>query len=45
MLKSAYSEECLSKISVFEWHKRLKNGRVSLQDDERLNTMLTAFFM
>jgi transposase len=35
MLKSAYGEECLSRISVFEWHKRFKEGRESLQDDER----------
>jgi hypothetical protein len=33
MLKSAYGEECLSRTSVFEWHKRYKNGQESLQDD------------
>jgi hypothetical protein len=26
MLKSAYSEDCLSRTSVFEWHKKLKEG-------------------
>jgi hypothetical protein len=26
MLKSAYSEDCLSRTSVFEWHKRFKEG-------------------
>jgi hypothetical protein len=24
MLKSPYSEECLSRTSVFDWHKRFK---------------------
>jgi hypothetical protein len=24
MLKSAYGEECLSRTSVFEWHKSFK---------------------
>jgi hypothetical protein len=35
MLKSVYGEECLSRTSVFEWRKRFKAGRESLQDDER----------
>jgi transposase len=35
MLRSAYGEECLSRTSVFEWHKRFKEGRESLQEDER----------
>jgi hypothetical protein len=26
MLKSAYGEEHLSRTSVFEWHKRFKDG-------------------
>jgi hypothetical protein len=34
MLKSAYGEEYLSRTSVLEWHKRFKEGRGSLQDDE-----------
>jgi hypothetical protein len=32
MLKSGYGEECLSSTGVFEWHKRFKEGRASLQD-------------
>jgi hypothetical protein len=28
MLKSAYGEECLSRTSMFERHKRFKEGRV-----------------
>jgi transposase len=35
MSKSAYGEECLSRPSMFEWHERFKEGRESLQDDER----------
>jgi transposase len=34
MLKSAYSEEYLSRTGVFEWHKRFKEGGESLQDNE-----------
>jgi hypothetical protein len=26
ILKSAYGEECLSRTSVFEWHKMFKEG-------------------
>jgi hypothetical protein len=26
MLKIMHSEECLSRTSVFEWHKRFKEG-------------------
>jgi transposase len=35
ILKSAYGEECLSRTSVFDLHKRFKAGRESLQDHER----------
>jgi transposase len=35
MLKNAYGEECLSKTSVFEWHKRFKDGREFLQGYQR----------
>jgi hypothetical protein len=35
MLKSAYGEECLSRTRVFEWHKCSKEGRKSLQKDDR----------
>jgi hypothetical protein len=35
MLTSAYSEECLSRTSLFGWDKRFKDGREPLQDDER----------
>jgi hypothetical protein len=35
ILKSAKGEECLSATSVFEWHTGFKQGRESLQGDER----------
>jgi hypothetical protein len=35
MLKNADGEECLSRTSVFEWHKRLKERWELLQDDEQ----------
>jgi len=35
MLKTAYGDACLSRTSVFEWHKRFREGRTSLQDDPR----------
>jgi hypothetical protein len=34
MFKTTYDEECLSRTSGFEWHKRLKERRESLQEDE-----------
>jgi transposase len=42
MLKSAYGEECLSRTSVSECHKRFKEGRESLQDDQRKGRPLTS---
>jgi hypothetical protein len=34
MLKSAYDEECLSRTSVFEWHKKVQ--RSSGSDNARI---------
>jgi hypothetical protein len=36
MLQEAFRERSLSRTTVFEWHSRLKAGRVSVEDDERL---------
>ena len=33
MLQTAFS--CMNRASVFEWHKRFKEGRESVRDDER----------
>ena len=35
MLQTAFGASCMNQASVFEWHKRLKEGRESVRDDER----------
>ena len=35
MLQTAFRLPCMNRASVFEWHKRLKEGRESVRDDER----------
>ena len=35
MLQSAFGASCMNRASVFEWHKRFKEGRMSVRDDER----------
>ena len=35
MLQTAFGASCMNRTSVFEWHKRFKEGRESLRDDER----------
>ena len=35
MLQTAFRPSCMTRASVFEWHKRLKGGRESVWDDER----------
>ena len=35
MLKTAFGASCMNQTSVFEWHKRVKEGRESVRDDER----------
>ena len=35
MLQTAFRPSCLNRGSVFEWHKRFKEGRESMRDDER----------
>ena len=32
---TAFAASCMDRASVFEWHKRLKEGRESVRDDER----------
>jgi len=31
----AYGEYAMMKLSVFEWHRRFKEGREDVQDDPR----------
>ena len=35
MLQTAFQSPCMNRASVFEWHKRFKEGRKSVRDDER----------
>ena len=35
MLHTAFRPSCMNRASVFEWHKRFKEGRKSVRDDER----------
>ena len=35
MLQTAFGLFCMNRASVFEWHKRFKEGRESARDDER----------
>ena len=35
MLRTAFRPSCMNRASVFEWHKRFKEGRESVRDDER----------
>ena len=35
MLQTAFRPSCMNRASVFEWHKRFKEGRESVMDNER----------
>ena len=35
MLQTASRPSFMNRTSVFEWHKRFKEGRESVRDDER----------
>ena len=35
MLQTAFGASCMNRASVFEWHKRFKEGTESVRDDER----------
>ena len=35
MLQTAFRPSCMNRASVFEWHKRFKEGRESVRDDAR----------
>ena len=34
MLQTSFRPSCMNRVSVFEWHKRFKEGRESVRDDE-----------
>ena len=35
MLQTAFGASCMNRASVFEWHKRFKEGTESVRDDAR----------
>ena len=35
MLQIAFQPFCMKRASVFEWHKRFKEGRKCVRDDEK----------
>ena len=35
ILQTAFRPSCMNRASVFEWHKRFKESRQSVRDDER----------
>ena len=35
MLQTAFEPSCMNRASVFEWHKKFKDGRESVRNDER----------
>ena len=35
ILQTAFRPSCMNQAPVFEWHKRFKEGRESVRDDER----------
>ena len=35
MLQTAFGASCMNRASGYEWHKGLKEGTVSVRDDER----------
>ena len=35
MLQTAFRPSCMNQASVYEWHKRFKEGKESVRDGER----------
>ena len=35
MLQTAFRPSCMNRASVFEWHKRFKEARESVRDEEK----------
>ena len=35
MLQTTFRPYCMNRTSVFEWHKRFKEGRESVRDNEK----------
>ena len=35
IVQTGFRPSCMNRASVFEWHKRFKEGRESVRDDEK----------
>ena len=35
ILQTAFGPSCMNRASIFEWHKRFKEGKESMRNDER----------
>ena len=35
MLQTDFGASCMNRASIFDWHKRFKEGRESVRGDER----------
>ena len=35
MLQTAFRPSCMNRASVFEWHKRFKESKETVKEDER----------
>ena len=42
LLTEAYGEDCTSLARVFEWHKRISEGRETVKDDDGTDRPRTA---
>ena len=42
MLNTAYGDVAMKRATCFRWHKRFKNGRLSVEDDERFGRPSTS---
>ncbi len=42
MMKTAYEDECLSRSNIFEWFNKFRDGRQSVEDDERTKRPCTS---
>jgi len=42
LIHKAYGDAVLSRTTIFEWHKRFREGRKSVKDDERCGRSITS---
>jgi len=42
MLRTAFGEQCLSRARIFEWYKRFKEGRDSVDDNPQSGRRMTS---